>query len=163
MTHHGGVPVVPPHCPTRHLNLILRCFALEGLQSAGRLGFPLLRNGGLSPCTSLRLALWSRAGGKPAAGPQLLSVKAQLDWGHSGSERLLLGAKARVAKPLSQQTGSVFTQEGPSLLAAPAGLRCGFISEHSSSGGFSSLRPPLSFCVSISTAANTYHASLTEM
>lgn len=83
--------------------------------------------------------------------------------GHSGSERLLCEAKARVAKPPSQQTGSVFTHEGPGLLAAPAGLRCGFISEHSFSGGFSSLHPPLSFCVSISTAANTYHASLTEM
>lgn len=152
--------MVLPRCPTWHLNLALRCFALEGLQSAGRLSCPLLRNGGLSPCISLRLALPSRAGGKPAAGPQLLSVKAQLDWGHSGSEWLLGGAKARVAKPPSQQTGSVFTHKGPGLLAAPAGLRCGFISKHSSSGGFSSLQPPLSFCVSISTAANTYHASL---
>lgn len=138
-------------------------FALEGLQSVGSLGCPQLRNGGLSPCATLKLVLRSRTGGKPTVGPQLLSIKAQLEWGHSGSERLLCGAKAWVAKPLSQQRGSVFTHEGLGLLVAPAGLRCGFISEHSSSGGFSSLQPPLSFCVSISTAANTYHDPLTEM
>lgn len=51
---------------------------------------------------SLRLALCSRASGKPTAGPRLLFVKVQLDWDHSGSERLLRGAKAWVVKPPSQ-------------------------------------------------------------